>query len=187
MTEEERKQYMKEFGQRVKMYREKLGMTQRELSIKAGYVNGTNPASTIYKIENGQIEVTQTKVAEIAEASDGSVIEIGRCKLAVCLFCSTLISESSFIHFNSYCLVGVAERHTVEGAAVDFLDGKEVVIYRGVEDAFLHGDMLEHIICHIEAFVHKFKGKEEYVLHELELSVVSMRHIAAEHRDLSLG
>lgn len=68
MTEEQRKQYMKEFGQRVKMYREKLGMTQRELSIKAGYVNGTNPASTIYKIENGQIEVTQTKVAEIAEA-----------------------------------------------------------------------------------------------------------------------
>jgi transcriptional regulator with XRE-family HTH domain len=68
MTEDERKQYMKEFGQRVKMYREKLGMTQRELSIKAGYVNGTNPASTIYKIENGQIEVTQTKVAEIAEA-----------------------------------------------------------------------------------------------------------------------
>lgn len=68
MTEEQRKQYMKEFGQRVKYYREKLGMTQRELSIKAGYVNGTNPASTIYKIENGQIEVTQTKVAEIAEA-----------------------------------------------------------------------------------------------------------------------
>ena len=68
MTEEQRKQYLKEFGQRVKYYREKLGMTQRELSLKAGYVNGTNPASTIYKIENGQIEITQTKVADIAEA-----------------------------------------------------------------------------------------------------------------------
>lgn len=68
MTEEQRKQYLKEFGQRVKYYREKLGMTQRELSLKSGYVNGTNPASTIYKIENGQIEITQTKIAEIAEA-----------------------------------------------------------------------------------------------------------------------
>ena len=115
------------------------------------------------------------------------MIQIGRRKLAVCLSFRSLVAETALVHFDAHCLVGVAERHTVEGAAVDFLDGKEVVIYRGVEDAFLHGDMLEHIICHQEAFVHKLKGREENVLEELELAVVAVRHIAAEHRDLSLG
>lgn len=68
MTESEKKQYLTDFGRRVKYYREKLGMTQRELGILAGYVDGTNPASSIYKIENGQIDVSQTKVAEIAHS-----------------------------------------------------------------------------------------------------------------------
>lgn len=68
MTEDERKQYLLDFGRRVKFYREKLGLTQKELGRRAGYVDGTNPASSIYKIENGQIDVSQTKVAEIAQA-----------------------------------------------------------------------------------------------------------------------
>lgn len=68
MTEEERKAYLIDFGKRVKFYREKLGLTQRELGVKAGYTNGTNPASSIYKIENGQIDVTQSKCADLAKA-----------------------------------------------------------------------------------------------------------------------
>jgi len=68
MTEDERRQYLLDFGRRVKFYREKLGLTQKELGRRAGYVDGTNPASSIYKIENGQIDVSQTKVAEIAQA-----------------------------------------------------------------------------------------------------------------------
>lgn len=68
MTENERKQYLLNFGRRVKYYREKLGMTQKELGKKAGYVDGTNPASSIYKIESGQMDISQTKVAEIAQA-----------------------------------------------------------------------------------------------------------------------
>lgn len=68
MTDQERKDYLKNFGKRVKFYREKLGMTQKELGIKAGYVDGTNPASSIYKIENGQIDVTQSKLLDLARA-----------------------------------------------------------------------------------------------------------------------
>lgn len=68
MTEQERKQKMIEFGQRVKFYREKIGMTQRELGRKAGYVDGTNPASSISKIENGQMDITQSKVYDLAVA-----------------------------------------------------------------------------------------------------------------------
>lgn len=68
MTENERIIYLKDFGNRVKYYREKLGITQRELAIKAGYVNGVNPASSIYKIEKGEMDIPQTKVAEIAKA-----------------------------------------------------------------------------------------------------------------------
>ena len=68
MTESEKKQYLLDFGRRVKFYREKLGIGQRELGRRAGYVDGTNPASSISKIENGQMDISQTKVAEIAQA-----------------------------------------------------------------------------------------------------------------------
>lgn len=68
MNETERKQYLVDFGKRVRFYREKLGMTQKELGVRAGYANGTNPAATISKIELGQIDITQTKTAEIAAA-----------------------------------------------------------------------------------------------------------------------
>lgn len=68
MNETERKQYLVDFGKRVRFYREKLGMTQKELGVRAGYANGTNPAATISKIELGQIDITQTKTAELAAA-----------------------------------------------------------------------------------------------------------------------
>lgn len=68
MNENERKQYLIDFGRRVRYYREKLGMTQKELGVRAGYVDGTNPSGSISKIELGQIDVTQTKCADIAAA-----------------------------------------------------------------------------------------------------------------------
>ena len=68
MTESEKKQYLIDFGRRVKYYREKLGLSQRELGRRAGYVDGTNPATSISQIENGLRDISQTKVAEIAQA-----------------------------------------------------------------------------------------------------------------------
>lgn len=68
MNESEKKQYLIDFGRRVRFYREKLGMTQKELGVRAGYVNGTNPSGSISKIELGQMDITQTKTAEIAAA-----------------------------------------------------------------------------------------------------------------------
>ena len=68
MNENERKQYLADFGRRVRFYREKLGMTQKELAVRAGYVDGTNPSGSISKIEKGQMDITQTKCAEIAAA-----------------------------------------------------------------------------------------------------------------------
>jgi transcriptional regulator with XRE-family HTH domain len=68
MTESEKKAYLQAFGKRVRLYREQLGMSQRELGAKAGYVDGTNPAASISKIENGQMDITQTKCADLAKA-----------------------------------------------------------------------------------------------------------------------
>lgn len=68
MNETERKQYLVDFGRRVRFYREKLGMTQKELGVRAGYVDGKNPSGSISKIELGQMDITQTKTAEIAAA-----------------------------------------------------------------------------------------------------------------------
>ena len=68
MNENERNDYLVAFGRRVRYYREKLGMTQKELGVRAGYTDGTNPSASISKIELGQMDVTQTKCAELAAA-----------------------------------------------------------------------------------------------------------------------
>ena len=114
------------------------------------------------------------------------MIEIGRRKLAVCLSFSSLIAESSFIDLDTYGPVSVAERHSVKGAAVNLLYCKEIVVYRSVEDSCLYDYVLEHVVCHHQALMHELKGREEDVLQELELAVVAVRHVAAEHADLVL-
>ena len=68
MTEDEKRRYLIDFGKRVRYYREKLGISQRELGRRAGYVDGANPATSISQIENGLRDISQTKVAEIAKA-----------------------------------------------------------------------------------------------------------------------
>ena len=68
MTNEEKKRYLKAFGEQVKYYRKKLNITQEELAVKIGYIVGTNPSSAISKIERGEMEITQTKIAELAKA-----------------------------------------------------------------------------------------------------------------------
>ena len=60
-------------------------------------------------------------IAEIAKASDRSVIEIGRRKLAVAFSCCSLVSELALIHFDSDALVGIAEWHSLMCAAVYLL------------------------------------------------------------------
>lgn len=68
MTEEERKEYLLAFGRRVRMYREAVGMTQEELAVKVGYIAGKNPSGTISKIERGCMEITQSKIVDLAKA-----------------------------------------------------------------------------------------------------------------------
>lgn len=68
MTEQEKKEYLLAFGKRVRAYREALGMTQEELAVKAGYVAGKNPSSTVSKIERGVMELTQSKILDLANA-----------------------------------------------------------------------------------------------------------------------
>ena len=68
MTNEEKKTYLKTFGGRIKYYRELINMTQKELGLAVGYVDKTNPSSSISKIERGEMEITQTKIADIAKA-----------------------------------------------------------------------------------------------------------------------
>ena len=68
MTEAEKKLYLKSFGERVKYYRKRLNITQEELAVKIGYVVGSNPSSVVSKIERGEMEITQTKIADLAKA-----------------------------------------------------------------------------------------------------------------------
>lgn len=68
MTEDERKQYLLAFGRRVRAFREEKGMTQEELAVKVGYTVGKNPSGTISKIERGVMEITQSKIVDLANA-----------------------------------------------------------------------------------------------------------------------
>lgn len=68
MTEKERQDYLIAFGNRVKSYRLELGMTQGELAVKMGYVDGKNPSANVSKIEKGQMELTQSKILDLAKA-----------------------------------------------------------------------------------------------------------------------
>lgn len=68
MEKDEKLRLLLTFGSNVRYYREKLGLTQKELGLKAGYHDGTNPAAAISKIENGQMEIVQSKIADLAKA-----------------------------------------------------------------------------------------------------------------------
>lgn len=51
-------------GQNIRLYREKLGMSQEELAKKLGYKD----RSTIAKIESNVNDITQSKIVAIAKA-----------------------------------------------------------------------------------------------------------------------
>ena len=57
---------MKTIGQRIKDRRKELDLSQEELAARLGYKH----KSSIGKIENGQQDITQTKVVEFAHALD---------------------------------------------------------------------------------------------------------------------
>lgn len=60
---------MTTLGQRIKSRRLELGLTQEELAKKLGYSH----KSSIGKIENGNNDITQSKVVEFAHALDTNV------------------------------------------------------------------------------------------------------------------
>lgn len=57
------KQYMKEFGERVKARREELGMTQLDLALRIGYKS----KQAICKIESGDRGISVEKVNLLAD------------------------------------------------------------------------------------------------------------------------
>ena len=61
--------FQNEFGERVRLRREQLGITQEELASKLGYKHKTS----VSKIENGVSSVPSTKVVELAKVLDVSV------------------------------------------------------------------------------------------------------------------
>ena len=61
--------YKQEFGKRVKMRREEIGMSQDELAHKLGYAG----KSFISKVESGINEIPQSKVPLLAEVLKTSV------------------------------------------------------------------------------------------------------------------
>ena len=66
--------------------------------------------------------------------------------------------EASLIDLDADLFVGLAEGRTSEGAAVDLLDGEQVLVERIVEDVLVDLHIAQHIICHIQARVQQVEG-----------------------------
>ena len=56
--------YLSDFGARIKKKRTAIGMSQDKLAQKAGYTS----RSSINKIEQGLVDIPQSKIAAIADA-----------------------------------------------------------------------------------------------------------------------
>jgi transcriptional regulator with XRE-family HTH domain len=56
-------------GEKIKQRRMQLGWSQRDLAYKMGYTNN----STIVKIEQGKVDVSQTKIVQFAEVLGVSI------------------------------------------------------------------------------------------------------------------
>ena len=54
------------------------------------------------------------------------------------------------------------------------------------QDMFVHPDIVKHIYCHAQTAVHQFELREQDILEKLEIPVVAVRHIAAQHCDFRL-
>jgi transcriptional regulator with XRE-family HTH domain len=56
-------------GEKIKQRRTQLGWSQRDLAYKMGYTNN----STIVKIEQGKVDVSQTKIVQFSEVLGVSI------------------------------------------------------------------------------------------------------------------
>lgn len=72
MNEDQRKQHLLEFGNRIKQLRLERDMSQDELAKRSGY----GSRSTINKIELGINDIPQSKIKAIAEALNVSIGEL---------------------------------------------------------------------------------------------------------------
>lgn len=64
--------HLKEIGQRIKILREKLKLTQEELAKRTGYTS----KSSINKIEKGEVDLPQSKIEKFARALNTTPAEI---------------------------------------------------------------------------------------------------------------
>ena len=68
----DKQEELRKFGLRVKYYRTIRGMTLQDLADKSGYTS----LSTVGKIEKGKVDVSTSKVQEIADALEVSPLDL---------------------------------------------------------------------------------------------------------------
>ncbi len=69
------KEYLKKFGERVKMFRQQKGISQEELANALGYTTA-NARGTAYKIEQGKIDLSAAKIKQLAQILGISIAEL---------------------------------------------------------------------------------------------------------------
>ena len=92
-------------------------------------------------------------------------------------------SECPGIDFLAYRFIGVSERDACKHPAIDFLHCEHLVVKRGIQYVPVDPDIAEHISGHFQTIVHQIEGGEQYVFEKLEVTVVAVRHIAANQGD----
>lgn len=86
-----------ELGKKIKKFRKLKNITQRQLADKIGY----SQTSTITKIENGSISISNNKVYDIAKALNISVTELLEDKTPDNFVDLSVLSESQMQELNA--------------------------------------------------------------------------------------
>ena len=90
----------------------------------------------------------------------------------------------AILNFKTNLFVCLAKRHSVKHKAVDLLDRKQIVIPRIIHYAISDEYMPQHKLSHIQA-LYKFCGcRENNILKQLQITIISERQIGSKQGNL---
>ena len=95
-----------------------------------------------------------------------------------------LRSEFSSLDVESHLLVGIAERHTGSGKAINLFHREHKVVAAVVENVFVHLDFRHHSVHHVNYVVNLVESRQKLLFCELQIAEVARRQIVGNQRHL---
>ena len=88
------------------------------------------------------------------------------------------------LHLHTHLTISVAERHTAERQAINILDRKQIVVLAIRNDVAVDTNVLQHKVAHIEARADLGRCREDNILQQLQIAMITQRQISRQQRNL---